>query len=228
MSDANSPDLRFAERVAATHQPTNHPFTYMERSNIVHHTSVVAQSWKMYRLRTAFYRAAAPTGIRTTPRLAAVNLEANKSKNTHYRLRTTGGKFQLFGTGKLILAGGVNHATSCTNSTRMARLLAHELKRPIAPVSFRVPNAVITAQLGRTVDTAIKDNEMITNVTPKFPGIALMLEGTLAARCTPEMYMGKGMVIMPGITSAAQLSEVADEIGSTLAPYYLPTNASQP
>lgn len=215
----HSPDLCFGEHFNKLKDESIYPFTYLERSNIVHHTSVRVDKPAHFRQRTSVYRACAPIGIRTIDKLASINLELTKSRNTHYRVRTTDGKFLCFGTGNIILAGRKNHATSCMSSTKMVRLFAHELRRPVMAVSHQAPNSVITGKLAFDVDPAIKTDAFVGNCSPKFPGIALLLKNNIKPRCTPELYLRKGMVIMPGITTAAQLVEVIKEIGVLLEPY---------
>ena len=74
------------------------PFLYLERSNIVHH-STVRPTKQVFFSRTALFRGCPPVGLPTNPDLAMANLEATTGKRSHYRIRTLhDGKFLIFGT----------------------------------------------------------------------------------------------------------------------------------
>jgi hypothetical protein len=92
------------------------------------------------------------------------------------------------------------------------------------PVVHSSPNSVVTGQIVGTVSATIKD-ELAANHSSKFPGIALSLP---TQGVTPELYMRRGMVIIPGITSAAQLSTVVSELSQLVGPHVTAGPATQP
>jgi len=153
--------------------------------------------------------------------LASSNLEITKSKQSHYRIRSNAnGKFLIFGTGNLILAGRRTHAAACLSSNKLIYLLARELKRPIFAVSHQSPNSVITGQLNCTISDTIKKSIQV-NYSDKFPGIALQIK---TPGVTPELYLRKSMVIFPGIVSSNQLIQVIQEVEEMLTPYIVAPN----
>ena len=190
-------------------------FKYLKRSNVVHHSSVRANRATSHR-RSALYRLRAPIGLRTLAAFAEANLEPTTRLRSHYRIRTVhDGKFLLFGTGNIILAGRQSHAAACVSMTRMIRHMARLHRLPLWPVVHSSPNSVVTGQIDGTVAHSIKD-ELAANHSSKFPGIALSLP---TKGVTPELYLRRGMVIMPGITSAEQLSAVVREISQLVRPH---------
>jgi hypothetical protein len=73
------------------------PFLYLERSNIVHH-STVRPTKQLFHTRTALFRGCPPVGLPTNRELAMANLEPTTGKRSHYRIRTLhDGKFLIFG-----------------------------------------------------------------------------------------------------------------------------------
>jgi hypothetical protein len=81
-------------------RPASGPFLYLERSNIVHH-STVRPTKQLFYTRTALFRGCPPVGLPTHRALAMANLEATTGKRSHYRIRTVhDGKFLIFGTFK--------------------------------------------------------------------------------------------------------------------------------
>ena len=211
------PDLRFASKWRAAGR-SNGPFRWLKRSNIVHHMSLRVPA-HIYAYRTALYRLPPPTGINTIGVLASANLECTVGKRAHYRIRTIDdGKFLIFGTGNIILAGKRSHASACVSAGRMARLISkHDAaSRTIWPAVHSSPNAVVTGALTAPVSPAIKNETALVNFSNKFPGIALTVT---AKSVTPELYLKRGMVIIPGITSSEQLNTVVGEIGSIVSKY---------
>jgi TATA-box binding protein (TBP) (component of TFIID and TFIIIB) len=199
-------------------------FQYLTRSNVVHHSSVRPNATTSHR-RAALYRLRSPIGLKTLKAFAEANLEPTAGKRSHYRLRTTrDGKFLLFGTGNIILAGRQSHAAACTSMTRMIRHMTRLHRLPMWPVVHSSPNSVVTGQIVGTVSATIKD-ELAANHSSKFPGIALSLP---TQGVTPELYMRRGMVIIPGITSAAQLSTVVSELSQLVGPHVTAGPATQP
>jgi TATA-box binding protein (TBP) (component of TFIID and TFIIIB) len=198
--------------------------SYMERSNVVHHSSIRATA-RVFRARTALYRVCAPMNIRTARSLSRCNLEATKSTSSHYRIRSRkDGKFLVFGTGNIILAGRKSHASACLSSNRMIARLAKEMQAPLFTVSHQSPNSVVTGKLVHNVSAAIKHNNIDVNYSNKFPGIALNIN---TVGVTPELYLKRGMVILPGITSSAQLRAVVAEVATIIAPYQPDAKSAQ-
>lgn len=190
-------------------------FKYLVRSNVVHHSSVRPNALTSHR-RAALYRLRPPVGLRTLRAFAEANLEQTTGMRSHYRLRTlTDGKFLVFGTGNIILAGRRSHAAACTSMTRMIRQMTRMHRLPLWPVVHSSPNSVVTGQVDGVVSAQIKD-ELAANHSSKFPGIALSLP---TKGVTPELYLRRGMVIIPGITTAVQLSAVVHELSSLIAPH---------
>jgi TATA-box binding protein (TBP) (component of TFIID and TFIIIB) len=196
------------------------PFTYLERSNIVQHCTVRPTA-ATHSNRAALYRMCAPVGLATNATLSKANLESTKGLRSHYRIRTDkDGKFLIFGTGNIILAGRKSHAAACLSATRMIRLLAHSQQTIVSPVTHSSPNSVITGQLKEMVSEDVK-NSLFVNHSSKFPGIALNIE---TPGVTPELYLRRGMVIIPGVTSSAALTSAIQEIGILLKPYQHPSS----
>lgn len=190
-------------------------FKYLARSNVVHHSSVRPNATTSHR-RAALYRLRPPVGLRTVPAFAEANLEQTTGTRSHYRLRTVrDGKFLVFGTGNIILAGRRSHASACLSMTRMIRHMTRQHRLPMWPVVHSSPNSVVTGQLTELVGDSIK-TELAANHSSKFPGIALSLP---TQGVTPELYLRRGMVIIPGVTSAAQLSTVVAELSQLVAPH---------
>ena len=100
----------------------------------------------------------------------------------------------------------------------MIRMLAVAQDRPVYPVTHSSPNAVVTGQLRYRISEDIKTS-LKANHSSKFPGIALAIA---TPGVTPELYLRRGMVIIPGITSSASLVRAIAEIDEVIAPYRLP------
>jgi TATA-box binding protein (TBP) (component of TFIID and TFIIIB) len=194
------------------------PFVYLERSNIVQHCTVRPTA-ATYANRATLYRASAPVGLATNPVLAMANLESTKGLRSHYRIRTDkDGKFLIFGTGNIILAGRKSHAAACLSAARMIRLLANSQQTIVSPITHSSPNSVITGQLKEMVSEDVKSC-LFVNYSSKFPGIALDIP---TPGITPELYLRRGMVIIPGVTSSEALTSAIREIGELLKPYQTP------
>jgi hypothetical protein len=196
-------------------------FKYLTRSNVVHHSSVRPNATTSHR-RSALYRVRPPVGLKTLAAFAEANLEQTSGRRSHYRLRTVSdGKFLAFGTGNIILAGRRSHAAACTSMTRMIRHMSRLHRLPLWPVVHSSPNSVVTGEINGVVAESIKA-ELAANHSSKFPGIALSLP---TKGVTPELYLRRGMVIMPGITSAVQLSDVVAELSKLVGPHVtVPSN----
>jgi len=187
---------------------------YIKRSNIVMHTSI-KQSAHRFQTLTALYRSAPPLKLNHNSLFVAANLDTTKSERPHYRIRTPAhaydGKFLVFGTGNIIVAGTKSHAAAALGSIRMIKMLAAHSSpklKNIWPSSMSVPNAVITGRLKNPVNASIKTSEF-TNYSSKFPGIALRVREN---RVTPELYLRRNMIIIPGITSSQSLNNVINNI----------------
>lgn len=212
------PELLFASnwRRAKRKQPI---FRYIKRANVVHHVSIDVPPW-LSAFRASVYRLTAPRGICTSPHLAAANLETTRGKKAHYRLRTRNdGKFLVFGTGNLILAGKTSHASACLSSNRMVRLLAslHPSCTLMWPAHHSSPNCVVTGQIACPVLDTIKDDNAHVNYSNKFPGIALSIT---VPKVTPELYLRQGKIIIPGIVNSTQLLEATHQIGNIVTPHF--------
>jgi TATA-box binding protein (TBP) (component of TFIID and TFIIIB) len=207
------PELGFVQNFKSQFQHEESPFTYLERSNIVHHTTC-RPTKLLYFKRAALFRGCAPVGLPTKPCLSMANLEPTKGRRSHYRIRTVAdGKFLIFGTGNIILAGRKSHADACLSATRMIRTLSATHR--VFPVIHSSPNAVITGRLKFKVAESIK-HSLFANFSNKFPGIALTIA---TPRVTPELYIKRGMVIIPGITTSASLCQAVREIKEIIAPH---------
>lgn len=152
--------------------------------------------------------------LMANPVLMAANLDPSKGLTPHYRVRTPDaaydGKYLVFGTGNIIIAGTKNHSAGMVAAMRMTRVLArHTPKSQLLWASAHsAPNTVVTARLNYTVGASVKKDSK-SNYTDKFPGIALQVS---CNSITPELYLRKSMVIIPGITRAADCVQALDEI----------------
>jgi hypothetical protein len=117
------------------------------------------------------------------------------------------------GTGNIILAGRKSHAAASLSAARMIRTIAG--KHRVFPVTHSSPNAVITGKLKYKVGDAVKGS-LLANFSDKFPGIALTIN---TPGVTPELYIRKGMVIIPGITSSESLIQAVREIKEIILPF---------
>jgi hypothetical protein len=97
----------------------------------------------------------------------------------------------------------------------MIKMIGQSIRRPVWPVAHASPNSVVTGRLSVVVNASIKTS-LRANHSSKFPGIALAVA---TPGVTPELYLRRGMVIIPGLTSAAQLIAVVDEINQIIAPH---------
>jgi len=88
-------------------------------------------------------------------------------------------------------------------------------KHRVFPVTHSSPNAVITGKLKYKVKEEIKTC-LLANFSSKFPGIALSID---TPGVTPELYIRKGMVIIPGITSSQSLIQAVHEIEKIILPF---------
>lgn len=207
------PPLRFAAQFKSLikNKHIDRKWQYLKRSNIVHHTST-RPSKNSYLFNATLYRNPPPIGLRACPLLVAANLDASKGRNPHYRIRTcpNDGKFLIFGTGNIIIAGTKSHSSAALASARMMQLLSKESpgSEVLWPSLHSAPNAVITGQLVHTVNPSIRASPLV-NVSAKFPGIAIRVK---KKGITPELYLRRGMVIIPGITSARDLLQAVEEI----------------
>jgi len=193
-------------------------FKFLDRSNVVHHMSFVLPPYARS-LRSALYRSHPPSVLRTCAPLAAANLEKTTGAFAHLRIRTQkNGKFLIFGTGNVILAGRRTHASACVSSMRMALTLSTHCAKSsnLWPAVHEAPNSVVTGQLIHRVDDAIKQDSVRVNHSPKFPGIALSVKQN---GITPELYLRRCMIIIPGVTRAKQLSDAVACIADIVAPF---------
>ena len=222
-----SPEFQFATRTRLLESKNKTPqkmfgkWKYIKRSNIVMHTSIKQPSTRFWIL-SALYRTSPPTNLRHNPLFVAANLDMTKSKRPHYRIRTPAhaydGKFLVFGTGNIIVAGTKSHSAAALGSVRMIRMLAKHSDPPLQNIwssSMSVPNAVITGRLRYPVNESIKSSEF-TNHSSKFPGIALRVN---EARVTPELYLRRSMIIIPGLTSSKSLHNVLQNVEKIVEPY---------
>lgn len=194
-------------------------FKYIRRANVVHHVSI-GVPMHVSAMRASVYRLTPPQGICTSPHLAAANLEPTSGKKAHYRLRTRhDGKFLVFGTGNLILAGKTSHASACLSSNRMIRMLAtlHPSAALMWPAHHSSPNCVVTGQINTQISDSIKEDTLHVNYSNKFPGIALAIN---VPKVTPELYLRKGKIIIPGIVNCEQLQDATTQIGAIVSPHF--------
>jgi TATA-box binding protein (TBP) (component of TFIID and TFIIIB) len=190
-------------------------FQYLARSNIVHHTSIQTNKGAAARLASV-YRCNFGSTLRTVGELARMNLDSTVGENSHYRLRVgADGKLLVFGTGNLILAGMLTHASACTSITRFLRHLTRLQKTPLWPSIHSAPNMVVTGQLKMFISPKVR-TDILCNCSDKFPGIALNVS---MKGCTPQLFLKRSMVIIPGLTSAHQLKVAVERISAILAPY---------
>lgn len=215
------PELLFASQWRRTR--CKRPFfKYIKRANVVHHVSIAVPN-HLSAFRAAIYRMTPPQGIATSTHLAAANLETTSGKKAHYRLRTQhDGKFLVFGTGNLILAGKTSHASACLSSNRMIRMLAalHPSSKLMWPAHHSSPNCVVTGQIIKPIKDTIKVDNAHVNYSNKFPGIALSIN---VPKVTPELYLRQGKIIIPGIVNSKQLVEATDQICSIVEPHFSST-----
>lgn len=179
----------------------------------MHHVSTnpsLLSQWTASRL----YRANPPMSLKACPLLMAANLDKSKGRNPHYRVRTPAGaydgKFLVFGTGNIIIAGAKSHSAAILAATRMTRMLSLQTpdSRLLWPSMHAAPNAVLTGRLKYKVDDSIKTHPL-TNYSSKFPGIALRVSHK---GVTPELYLRKSMIIIPGVTEAVATVRVIEDI----------------
>lgn len=202
---------------------------YLKRSNIVMHASI-KPTRTSFNAMCSLYRQAPPLTLQHSKLMAAANLDQTASPRPHYRIRTPDhaydGKFLVFGTGNIIVAGTKSHASAALAAARMLRLISKECPNAqvVWPTMMSVPNAVITGRLRRNVLPTVKASEM-TNSSSKFPGIALRVP---QPRVTPELYLRRCILIMPGITAANVLHDVVASIEEIVAPYQDPHNNKPP
>ena len=186
------------------------------------HAHIHKQTPSQFKSLTALYRCQPPKTLHHNALMVAANLDTTKSKRPHYRIRTPShaydGKFLVFGTGNIIVAGTKSHAAAALGSMRMLMLLSSQSKTKmmnIWPSIISVPNAVITGRLKHKVSTSIKSSEF-ANSSTKFPGIALRVP---QERVTPELYLRRNMLIIPGITTAESMVNVITSIESIVEPH---------
>jgi hypothetical protein len=190
-------------------------FRFLARSNIVHHASIQTKKEAAARL-ASIYRCNFGSTLQTVGTLARMNLDATVGKTSHYRLRVgNDGKLLVFGTGNLILAGMLTHASACTSITRFLRHLTRLQQTPMWPSIHSAPNMVVTGQLKTFISPKVR-NDILCNCTDKFPGIALNVS---MKGCTPQLFLKRSMVTIPGLTSAHQLKVAVERISAILAPY---------
>jgi hypothetical protein len=130
------------------------------------------------------------------------------------------GKFLVFGTGNIIGAGTKSCSAAILAATRMTRMLAKQTpgSRLLWPSMHSAPNAVLTGRLNYAVSDAVKTHPL-TNHSSKFPGIALRVS---RKGVTPELYLRKSMVIIPGITDATSAACVLNDIVNITASARVP------
>lgn len=212
------PELLFASkwRRLKTKRPI---FKYIKRANVVHHVSIGVPRYQSA-MRACVYRLTPPQGINTSPHLAAANLEPTSGKKAHYRLRTQNdGKFLVFGTGNLILAGKTTHASACLSSNRMINMLAslHPSSALMWPAHHSSPNCVVTGQIESKISDTLKEDTVHVNYSNKFPGIALAID---VPKVTPELYLRQGKIIIPGIVNCNQLINATQQICTIVQPHF--------
>lgn len=193
-------------------------FKNLNRSNVVHHMSFVLPRYVQH-WRSAAFRSNPPSVLRTNMPLAAANLEKTSGPHAHLRIRTqNNGKFLVFGTGNVILAGRQTHASACLSSLRMAVTLSKHCADSVNlwPAVHEAPNTVVTGQFEHMVAPHIKTDSVRVNHSKKFPGIALAVK---RKGVTPELYLKRSMIIIPGVTRSEQLNEVVGCITDIVQPY---------
>ena len=201
-------------------------FKYLHMSNNVMHIAVKPPAVNR-RFRTLLYRHSPPQRLATSKMLAAANLETTKGRNAHYRIHTKNdGKILLFGTGNCILAGKKTTAAACLSSARLVHMLLTTLpsKMCIWPSHYSCPNVVLTGQISSAIAESIKDDVANVNYTAKFPGIALKVD---ESKVTPELFLSRGKIIIPGITGVKQLQKTVSQIERILKPHVI-TNKTTP
>lgn len=220
-----SPDFMFASNTRLfKHKKDPKYFSkwkYLKRSNIVMHMSIKQMPGHFKTLST-LYRCNPPKHLQHNALMVAANLDSTKSTRPHYRIRTPShaydGKFLVFGTGNIIVAGTKSHAAAALGSIRMLMLISMQSPSKILniwPSIISVPNAVITGRLKKPVLESIKQSEF-TNSSSKFPGIALRVP---QLRVTPELYLRRNMLIIPGITTAESMHNVVNSIEEIVEKY---------
>ena len=220
------PEAMFASKWRQ-HKYKGRSFKFLKRCNIVHHMSLILPAYGQH-LRSSLYRTHPQSTIKTSGPFAAANLERTNGKHAHMRIRTLNdGKFLMFGTGNIILAGRKSHASACLSSIRMSHVLSQQCKDSVNlwPAAQEAPNSVITGQLAFPISPTIKDDSVHVNYSTKFPGIAMSVS---APGVTPELYLRRSMIIIPGITSAAQLATVVADVEKIIKPYALSPAPADP
>jgi hypothetical protein len=193
-------------------------FRFWTRSNIVLHMSLSVPA-HVQAYRTSLYRRPPATRIKTARALCACNLEATKGRQAHYRIRTkANGKFLVFGTGNIILAGRKSHSSAALSCVRMVSMLSGLPNAGIVtwPAYLSSPNAVLTGQVAHVVLPTLKNDTINVNHSTKFPGIAIAIA---EPGVTPELYLRRGMLIAPGVTSPGQFARVLDNIDTVIRPH---------
>jgi len=84
------------------------------------------------------------------------------------------------------------------------------------PAVHEAPNSVVTGQLKQMVSPTIKTDSVRVNHSTKFPGIALAVK---RRGVTPELYLRRSMLIIPGVTRVADLADVVKCIADIVLPY---------
>ena len=213
------PDIKFCAEWRKQNS-TAPSFKYLHMSNNVMHIAVKPPV--VYRrFRALLYRHSPPQRLATSKMLAAANLETTKGRNAHYRIHTKkDGKILLFGTGNCILAGKKTTAAACLSSARLVHMLLTTLpsKMCIWPSHYSCPNVVLTGQINCNVADTIKDDVANVNHTAKFPGIALKVD---ESKVTPELFLSRGKIIIPGITGVHQLQKTMIQIERILKPHII-------
>jgi hypothetical protein len=193
-------------------------FRFWTRSNIVLHMSLSVPA-HVQAYRTSLYRRPPATRIKTAQALSACNLEATKGRQAHYRIRTkANGKFLVFGTGNIILAGRKSHSSAALSCVRMISMLSGLPNAGVVtwPAYLSSPNAVLTGQVAHVVKPTLKDDTVNVNHSAKFPGIAIAIA---EPGVTPELYLRRSMLITPGVTSPTQFARVLDNIATVIRPH---------
>lgn len=219
------PDIKFASkwRKLKGRAPL---FQYLKMSNNVMHIAVKAQP-VVSKWRALLYRHCPPVKLATSTFLAAANLEATKGREAHYRLHTKqDGKILLFGTGNCILAGKKTTSSACLSSARLVHMLLHTLpmKYCLWPSHYSCPNMVISGQISGRVAPTIKADVENVNYSSKFPGIALKVD---EEKVTPELFLARGKIIIPGVTSVQQLIRGVQQIETIIQPHLVPDETAQ-
>lgn len=84
------------------------------------------------------------------------------------------------------------------------------------PAVHEAPNSVVTGQLKQMVSPSIKTDSVRVNHSTKFPGIALAVK---QRGVTPELYLRRSMLIIPGVTRTDELADVVNCITDIVSPY---------